>query len=148
MWLRLLVLVLLWCPMQMVLADLQMLKNLQLLQWKSRIVIVHTDQKEQYETVLTQLQYYQAEVDDRDIIWFIDNGKGIMSNAPQPLLPRLKVQLAAYDQRHGNAQFSAVLIGKDGGIKSRQMQWGIDSIFALIDTMPMRQREMQNNDSL
>ena len=42
-------------------------------------------------------------------------------------------------------ELTAVLIGKDGSVKLRQsgnVDW--DEIFALIDTMPMRQREMRN----
>ena len=38
-----------------------------------------------------------------------------------------------------------VLIGKDGGVKRRQSgdQIGLESLFALIDTMPMRRQEMR-----
>ena len=37
-----------------------------------------------------------------------------------------------------------ILIGKDGGEKSRQLQtWNPEKFFALIDTMPMRKAEMK-----
>jgi len=40
-----------------------------------------------------------------------------------------------------------VLIGKDGGEKSRQSgKLDIEQWFDQIDSMPMRQREMRNND--
>ena len=40
--------------------------------------------------------------------------------------------------------FTVLLIGKDGGLKLRR-EGGVelDEIFSLIDTMPMRQREMR-----
>jgi hypothetical protein len=43
-----------------------------------------------------------------------------------------------------NGRLTAVLIGKDGGLKLRQTdRFDLDEIFSLIDTMPMRKREMQ-----
>lgn len=39
------------------------------------------------------------------------------------------------------------LVGKDGGVKSKQSKLKRESIFALIDTMPMRRAEMQKSDS-
>ncbi|WP_202405758.1 MULTISPECIES: DUF4174 domain-containing protein [Halomonadaceae] len=38
---------------------------------------------------------------------------------------------------------SVVLIGKDGGVKQRSRGLDVAGIFSLIDTMPMRQREMR-----
>ena len=40
--------------------------------------------------------------------------------------------------------FSILLIGKDGGVKMRSREPAtLESLFALIDAMPMRQREMK-----
>jgi hypothetical protein len=45
----------------------------------------------------------------------------------------------------GNA-FAVLLIGKDGGLKNRfDAPVTVDEIFGLIDVMPMRMREMQEN---
>ena len=41
-------------------------------------------------------------------------------------------------------EFSIVLIGKDGGVKLRSGEpVDVETLFALIDSMPMRQREMR-----
>jgi hypothetical protein len=40
-----------------------------------------------------------------------------------------------------------LLIGKDGGIKSRESSLDLDAIFGRIDGMPMRIREMRTNQS-
>ena len=37
-----------------------------------------------------------------------------------------------------------ILIGKDGGTKMEKTEFDLNYIFNLIDSMPMRQREMKN----
>jgi hypothetical protein len=52
-------------------------------------------------------------------------------------------------ERYGIAeeQFAVILIGKDGGEKLRRLEHvPIETVFALIDTMPMRRREMQDRE--
>ena len=39
-----------------------------------------------------------------------------------------------------------LLIGKDGGMKSRESSLDLDAIFRRIDAMPMRKREMRTSD--
>ncbi len=44
------------------------------------------------------------------------------------------------------ARFSVVLVGKDGGVKLRAEEAvPAEELFALIDSMPMRQREMRES---
>ena len=39
-----------------------------------------------------------------------------------------------------------ILVGKDGGEKWREMQSiNLEDVFSLVDSMPMRQREMKGN---
>ncbi|WP_242674565.1 DUF4174 domain-containing protein [Marinobacter halodurans] len=38
------------------------------------------------------------------------------------------------------------MIGKDGGIKSRESSLDLDAVFRRIDAMPMRIREMRTSD--
>ena len=45
------------------------------------------------------------------------------------------------------APFWIVLIGKDGGVKLRSDDAGLDQIFDLIDSMPMRQAEMREQEA-
>ena len=42
-------------------------------------------------------------------------------------------------------EFRLILIGKDGGIKLNSRKISLEEIFSLIDTMPMRQKEMLND---
>jgi hypothetical protein len=43
--------------------------------------------------------------------------------------------------------FQVVLVGKDGGVKLRSAEpIAADDFFALIDTMPMRRREMRERE--
>ena len=44
-----------------------------------------------------------------------------------------------------NEPSRVLLIGKDGGVKLRGDELDVQRIFDLIDTMPMRIREMKNN---
>lgn len=42
------------------------------------------------------------------------------------------------------AEFQVVLVGKDGGVKERRSnQFDVEEIFAIIDAMPMRMREIR-----
>ena len=43
------------------------------------------------------------------------------------------------------SEFRLILIGKDGGIKLNSRKISLEEIFSLIDTMPMRQKEMLND---
>ena len=43
------------------------------------------------------------------------------------------------------SEFRLILIGKDGRIKLNSKKISLEEIFALIDTMPMRQEEMLND---
>ncbi|GHA12280.1 hypothetical protein GCM10007989_03410 [Devosia pacifica] len=46
---------------------------------------------------------------------------------------------------HNEPQFAVVLVGKDGGEKLRRdSPVAIEELFALVDSMPMRQSEMRN----
>ncbi|MEO1019351.1 MAG: DUF4174 domain-containing protein, partial [Pseudomonadota bacterium] len=64
---------------------------------------------------------------------------------------QLVTSLSAADLRDAfgveNSDFRVLLIGKDGGVKLRSNEWvSAHEVFALIDTMPMRRREMQGQN--
>ena len=53
-------------------------------------------------------------------------------------------EVAAARERFGSGRFTALLVGKDGTVKHRfDEPVGPEEIFALIDAMPMRRREMR-----
>ena len=123
-------------------ASTAIISDVKSLKWQHRIIIVYTQAPDQYAAVLRQFQDAQAQIDERDIVWFIDTGDNILSNAEKPLAPDFSQSLRPYDNRRAKEPFAAVLLGKDGGVKQRQSTLNLSSFMALIDTMPMRQWEM------
>lgn len=81
--------------------------------------------------------------DVRDMRLMIITADGQSRLDGAPLRPRT---VAAVRARHGVAAdaFAVHLVGKDGGIKRRDdAVVSLDALFRLIDSMPMRQAEMQ-----
>lgn len=117
------------------------LDNLEPLTWKNRIILVFTNDTEQYQT---RLQQAKAGIDDRDIAWFIIDGNEIKTNYQG----RVTDAFAATISRQYSALDAAViLIGKDGGVKETGDLLSLDGLFDEIDSMPMRIREMKNKSS-
>lgn len=109
-------------------------------QWNHRLILVQAAQ--QTKSAVAALRAARAAVDERDIIWFVDTRSGVVSNQAtvsagvQKDITRLLEQVGP-DER-------VVLIGKDGGIKSREPNLDLEAIFRRIDAMPMRIREMRS----
>lgn len=80
---------------------------------------------------------FEQEITDRDLIIFIFDGKIIRDSTLKKI---------AFDvQSIPNKDFQGVLlIGKDGGVKFKE-KFLVDPaiVFELIDSMPMRQREIK-----
>lgn len=114
------------------------LKNLNQLKWKNRIFLI----KVSGEEVVTNLNAESAGVDERHVIWFfIQDGK-IITNYSGEIQPEFIHHLE--NDYFKNHYPLVLLIGKDGGIKSRDKVLNIKKYFELIDSMPMRQSEMKN----
>jgi hypothetical protein len=108
------------------------------LRWQHRIIVVDT----QIPDAVARLRAEQAAIDARDILWFVrDQGQGqVQTNYPGLLDDRLKQELG---QRYFSRPDATVfLIGKDGGLKATAQQLDLPALFARIDAMPMRRREM------
>ena len=114
------------------------LSDIASLEWKNRIVLV--SEPHDAEDSLRRFEQQRAEIDDRHIIWFIVQDDRTLTNYPGGLsddfVPNIRARL-------GPAPGAVTLIGKDGGIKSRSDHLDLETIFADIDVMPMRRREMQ-----
>lgn len=113
------------------------LKSLEQLSWEHRIILVFSAQTDKHQQYLQQAK---AEIDDRDIVWFIISGKQITTNYSGDVSDQLAATI--------NSQFSPVkdpviLIGKDGGVKETSKALSLEALFEEIDSMPMRIREMQ-----
>ena len=114
-------------------------------QWKNRLLFIFAEDASHplFKNLQSQILAQKAEVDDRDLIVF-----EVPANGPARMgTTNLDRQQADSLRNHfdlPNAAFSLILVGKDGGIKlKRSDQVDLTEVFGLIDSMPMRQREMQ-----
>lgn len=129
--------------------------------WRSRILLVFArgepGRPEVPAGLLAALERRPEEIHDRDLIvvaialaggptrWlFPPDGD---ADRPMPL----DGERLLADYRPPTAHATLVLLGKDGGEKRRRTLNGvesdtveIDDLFALIDSMPMRRREMRD----
>ncbi len=113
------------------------LSSLDELRWEHRVLLVSADGPAQ--DAIKALREHADEVTDRDLIWFVLHREGVVTNFQGDLLEgfvqRVKERLGEGDR--------VLLIGKDGGTKLRSTTLEPGIVFSLIDTMPMRQREMR-----
>jgi len=110
-------------------------------QWKNRLILVQSATETQ--NAVETLSDARAGVDDRDIIWFVNTGSGLVSN--QATVPGgAEKDVTGLLEKAGSEE-RVLLIGKDGGIKSREPSLNLDAIFRRIDAMPMRIREMRSD---
>lgn len=79
-------------------------------------------------------------IEERDLLWFVFQGDAMFTNSPRAVAPGLSKVLRS---RLGASRSDVVLIGKDGGVKLTSDALDLPSIFARIDAMPMRQREIR-----
>lgn len=110
-------------------------------QWKNRLILVQAADKNGGE--IDTLRSARAAVDDPDIVWFVNTGADLVSNqdgVSSSLESEIKALL---DQFRSDER--VLLIGKDGGMKSREPSLDLDAIFRRIDRMPMRMREMRSD---
>lgn len=116
------------------------------LKWENRVILLFTGAKED-EMVKEQLSILNSEkdgVDERDLKVFVitasevrsQSGRNVQNASASDLRSRFKIN---------SSSFTFILLGKDGGVKLREMfTVSSDRIFNLIDSMPMRRREMNN----
>jgi hypothetical protein len=114
-----------------------MISDIKSLKWKNRVVIVY-ETKNQDES-LQLLKKQAADINYRDIIWFIIKDDNIHTNYSGTLSSEFARNIRV---KSGSLKSKVILIGKDGGIKSRSDYLNLNAIFSKIDTLPMRQFEM------
>ena len=114
-------------------------------QWKNRLILAFAPSLEDpgYKALEKEIVVQAEEIIDRDLLIFhiLETGElklgesSLQTGSGDYLRERFSI-------RPGT--FTVLLIGKDGGIKLRR-EGGVElkEIFSLIDTMPMRQREMR-----
>ena len=121
--------------------------TLEQFKWKSRLIVLIATSPQDAD-VEKQKQFLSGAdegLNDRDlkVIEIYSTTQGYLDGQPLPPenFSRLRNQLELPGQ-----DFQFLLVGKDGTVKLRATQ-AVDpvEIFALIDSMPMRQREMNEN---
>ena len=115
------------------------------LRWESRVLLVFatsmTDAKVAEMQAIADAS--REELVDRDLLfgWVLSDEESRLDG--EPVSPEYAERLrdrAGFDAD----DFGVVLVGKDGGIKARYDGVpDLDAVFALIDGMPMRRREMR-----
>jgi hypothetical protein len=118
-------------------------------QWKHRLLFIFAPSTADpaYLALEKHLARATLEREDRDMILFrvFENSPSRVSD--RPLRPD---DGRALRRRFGieAGRFTVVLVGKDGGVKSVAHQDAdLESIFDLIDSMPMRRQEMRDKRS-
>jgi hypothetical protein len=96
-----------------------MLSELTSLKWDKRIILVNGVQNK--ESVLVLFEKNTTEINDRDIVWFIIKDDHAVTNYSGKLSEDF---LNNTRNRYKVGQGKVILIGKDGGIKSRLTRAG------------------------
>jgi len=114
-------------------------------QWENRILIVIADQESDslFNEQVSDFEGRENGFKDRDLITFYVFRKGTSRLNEQPLDP---VSAEEILEQYGSdlPDFRLLLIGKDGSVKlQKDSPVLVQDIFGLIDSMPMRQREMR-----
>lgn len=122
-------------------SDVQ-LEDLESLRWQHRVILVFAREPGASKAI-ANLQAFAAGIDDRDIAWFVLDGATLRSNYTGTLDETLPGRLMEryFTPRPDNT--AVLLIGKDGGVKSRSSDLDLEAMFGLIDQMPMRRQEMR-----
>ena len=117
---------------------------LQWYQWRNRVLVISAPSSDDTELLeqLAELASTSDEFADRDmvLVTLLDNAD---SRANGCKLTSAEVAAARTDLGIRPGAFVLKLIGKDGTVKlTASDTTSIKEIYALIDTMPMRQREL------
>jgi len=117
-------------------------------QWKNRLLLIFApdDNDSLFKKLQSEIIAQEAEVEDRDMIVFELLGLG-SSRMNRALLDQSKVDSIRRHFSVPQRSFKVILIGKDGGIKlKRNDQIDLETIFELIDSMPMRKDEIRQKN--
>ena len=117
------------------------LEDLSSLKWSNRIILVSSN--EYPEQFISQLESRNSDIVDRDIVWFLFHKDFIETNYSGEIAQSFSTSIKSL--YFGNTATRVVLLGKDGGMKDVADKLDIPELFALIDGMPMRRAEINQN---
>ena len=114
------------------------------------LVFAMKESMTQFLEMRGQIDARSGDLSDRDMIVMAalaDDDHTILLHSAGREVPRRSVPRAPeLRSRYGVSRdsFALLLVGKDGGVKlARSEPMALDEIFALVDSMPMRRREMR-----
>ena len=124
-------------------ADAQI--DLKKYQWKKRLILLFAPSAQDgaYREQVAVLEGSKGGLRERDLLiaHLFETGSGQLGN---DVLSEDEAAALRSEYEVGSGEFTFVLIGKDGTVKRRSQEVvQIEDLFAQIDSMPMRQREMQ-----
>lgn len=124
----------------------QMLSDLSEYRWQNRLVLLfapHVDNT-QYQQQYQLLHDDQSGLDERDLLIFSVLPNRVIEDGDLATVEQATKLRKHY--RVSDAAFLIVLIGKDGSEKMRSDKVvPREELYALIDAMPMRRREMNRD---
>ncbi|MGB6152689.1 MAG: DUF4174 domain-containing protein [Pricia sp.] len=115
-------------------------------QWKNRILLLVDETADTYALTsqLAVLNADKEELADRDLLVFRVTPNAVFASDATMTQLNPKELYADYDLKEDFK--GVVLLGKDGGVKMREpFEVKAQRIFALIDGMPMRRREIRES---
>ena len=116
-------------------------------QWENRLLVVSSPAPDdpKFTRQLQQVAATGSEFAERDLV-LISLATGGTSQAGERQLGPAQVDAIRSALGIDAGVFAVLLVGKDGGVKlSEEAVVAMDDIYALIDTMPMRQQEMRSD---
>jgi hypothetical protein len=114
------------------------LEGIEELEWNNRIILIYSSHES--SEIIDSLNNYDHDIKDRHIYWFVLSQNVLHSNYEGRLSEKLYSDIL--NIYFPDNEFNILLIGKDGEIKEKQNKLQLENMFSLIDTMPMRKREM------
>jgi hypothetical protein len=125
-------------------------QNLEKHRWENRVLIIKdfSEQSDKYQLQLKEFVNSSKELKERKLILYqIIGEEHQIINLDNKALANIDSSLKS-DDNFENApddEFRIVLIGLDGGIKLEQAEiLKKEKLFQIIDSMPMRARELRN----
>ena len=116
--------------------------SLEDLRWKHRVILIFA--REPYlSNALSNLDELKAEIEERDIAWFVLGDNTLHTNYDGKLDDQLREELMDSYFTPVPTETAVRLIGKDGTLKSSSSDLNLEATFGLIDRMPMRREEMR-----
>lgn len=115
------------------------LKTLGDLRWQQRILVIN--EPKSAKLVHELLSADTSAFRERQLLWFVIEGQTVESNYPGPLDHNLRERI---QKQLGAKPGEIILMGLDGGVKARDAQLNLSTLYSLIDAMPMRRARLRD----